>query len=220
MDSENQAQPGAALECAEQSAPTGGLTHAISDFKRNWTDDTVFALVRAWRDVYRTGRAKDEKTTMFNERIFAAYKAAVPSTKRSKKAIEDKLREMYRFICDVNSNHERKELREFNRIKSPNISQQIYSELDSFLSDQPDTTPLAASFPAQPTFPTDDAQPSGDSSVFGDNETDTSADPHNTGQKNNKRKRSDNFQFDSPQQNSPPTFELPKGAFNFVSRAA
>ncbi|OWZ05376.1 hypothetical protein PHMEG_00022544 [Phytophthora megakarya] len=66
---------------------------------------------------------------MFNLRIFAAYKAAVPSTKRSKKAIEDKLeglREMYRFICDVNSNrvqgsngktdwfdlskHERKEL--------------------------------------------------------------------------------------------------------------
>ncbi|OWY94305.1 Plasma membrane protein, partial [Phytophthora megakarya] len=113
-------------------------------------------------------------------------------------------------ICDVNSNrvqgstgkadwfdlskHERKELREFYRIKSPNISQQIYSELDSFLSDQPDTTPLAASFPAQPRFSTDDAQPSGNSSVFGDNETDTSADRHNTGRKNNKRKRSDKYE--------------------------
>ncbi|KAI9996293.1 hypothetical protein PInf_013676 [Phytophthora infestans] len=83
------------------TASVRALEPAISDFKRNWTDITILALVRAWRAVYRSGRAKDEKTTMFNERIFVAYQAAVPSTQRSKKAIEDKLqglREMYRFI--------------------------------------------------------------------------------------------------------------------------
>ncbi|KAI9988483.1 hypothetical protein PInf_021910 [Phytophthora infestans] len=90
-----------------EPASVRALEPAISDFKRNWTDITILALVRAWRAVYRSGRAKDEKTTMFNERIFVAYQAAVPSTQRSKKAIEDKLqglREMYRFISDVSAN--------------------------------------------------------------------------------------------------------------------
>ncbi|KAG1713410.1 hypothetical protein DVH05_001197 [Phytophthora capsici] len=196
-----------------EPASVRALEPAISDFKRNWTDIMILALVRAWRAVYRSGRAKDEKTTMFNERIFVAYQAAVPSTQRSKKAIEDKLqglREMYRFISDVNSNRvqgstgkaewfdlskqDKKELREFHRIKSPNISQQVYSELHSFLSDQPDTTPLRSKFTSQPRFSTADTQSSEEGSVFNHEETDRSTDPRNTGRKSRKRKRPDKYE--------------------------
>ncbi|ETM30620.1 hypothetical protein F442_06936 [Phytophthora nicotianae P10297] len=205
MDSEGQEEPDREPPCAAEPA--------ISDFKRNWTDVTILALARAWRDVYRSGRAKDEKTTMFNERIFVVYKAAVPSTKRSKKALEDKLqglREMYRFISDVNANRvqgstgnaewfdlskqDKKELREFHRIKSPNISQQVYSELHSFLSDQPDTTPLESTFTSQPRFSTADTQSSEAGSAFNDVETDSSTDPHNTGRKSKKRKCPDKYE--------------------------
>ncbi|KAG1686545.1 hypothetical protein DVH05_006447 [Phytophthora capsici] len=200
MDSgEPEAEPLGSAEPASVRA----LEPAISGFKRNWTDITILALARAWRAVYRSGRAKDEKTTMFNERIFVSYQAAVPSTQRSKKAIEDKLqglREMYRFISDVNANRvqgstgkaewfdlskqDKKELREFHRIKSPNISQQV----------QPDTTPLRSKFTSQPRFSTADAQSSEEGSVFNDEETDRSTDPHNTGRKSRKRKRPDKYE--------------------------
>ncbi|KAI9982672.1 hypothetical protein PInf_025127 [Phytophthora infestans] len=91
-------EPEAEPLCSAEPASVRALEPAISDFKRNWTDITILALVRAWRAVYRSGRAKDEKTTMFNERIFVAYQAAVPSTQRSKKAIEDKLQGLLKHV--------------------------------------------------------------------------------------------------------------------------
>ncbi|KAE9210986.1 hypothetical protein PF004_g16045 [Phytophthora fragariae] len=114
--------------------------------KRNWTDESTIALVRAWKKVDSGERRKDEKTTM---------------------AVEDKLqalREMFRFISDVNANRisgstgkpewfelckkEKKELRQRHRMKSPNMSQDVFEELNTFLGQQPDTEPLEATFNA------------------------------------------------------------------------
>ncbi|KAI9990885.1 hypothetical protein PInf_018502 [Phytophthora infestans] len=76
--------------------------------KRNCTDADTLALAQAWHEVHKEGRRKDEKTALYNSRIYKAFKAGGgTSTKRSIKAVEDKfqaLREMYRFISDVNAN--------------------------------------------------------------------------------------------------------------------
>ncbi|KAI9997552.1 hypothetical protein PInf_001467 [Phytophthora infestans] len=123
--------------------------------KRNWTGETTLGLVRAWKKVMTGERRKDEKTSMITQNIFDEYKTAFPTSTRSKKAVEDKLqalREMYRFISDVNANRiagstgkpewfelskkERKELRDRHRVKSPNVSQDVYDELHLFLGRQ------------------------------------------------------------------------------------
>ncbi|POM71861.1 Hypothetical protein PHPALM_11518 [Phytophthora palmivora] len=98
---------------------------------------------------------------MYNERIFAGFKTLVSSSTRSEKAVEDKiqaLREMYRFISDVNANtiqgstgkaewfelsrKEKNELRDLHRIKSPKVSATVFSELHRFLNDKADTIRL------------------------------------------------------------------------------
>eukprot|EP00644_Phytophthora_capsici_P019598 jgi/Phyca11/22018/fgenesh1_pg.PHYCAscaffold_405_\ len=61
----------------------------------------------AWHEVHKEGRRKDEKPALYNSRVYEAFKAGRTCTKRSKKAVEDTLqalREMYRFISDVNAN--------------------------------------------------------------------------------------------------------------------
>ncbi|ETI36585.1 hypothetical protein F442_03091 [Phytophthora nicotianae P10297] len=75
----------------------------VEDRKRNWTDETTLALVQAWRNIAKEGRQKGEKTCMYNERIYNAYKAAVSTPQRSKKAIEDKLASLLE-MCDFNAN--------------------------------------------------------------------------------------------------------------------
>jgi hypothetical protein len=75
--------------------------------KRKWTEASTLSLVCAWEIVYKEGSPKDETTVMTNTRIYDAFMASCPSSTRSKKAVEDKLqalREMYRFIRDVNTN--------------------------------------------------------------------------------------------------------------------
>eukprot|EP00644_Phytophthora_capsici_P013193 jgi/Phyca11/100835/e_gw1.5.1004.1 len=75
--------------------------------KCNWAGETTLGLVRAWKKVMPGERRKDEKTSMITQKIFDEYKTAFPTSTRSKKAVEDKLqalREMYRFISDVNVN--------------------------------------------------------------------------------------------------------------------
>ncbi|POM67924.1 hypothetical protein PHPALM_15978 [Phytophthora palmivora] len=87
--------------------PSAVVEVAPEDRKRNWNEDTTMSLVRAWYEVAKGGYQPGEKTTMYNERIFAGFKKLVSSSTRSKKAVEDKmqaLREMYRFISDVNAN--------------------------------------------------------------------------------------------------------------------
>ncbi|KAE8894416.1 hypothetical protein PF005_g17013 [Phytophthora fragariae] len=165
--------------------------------KRNWTDESTIALVRAWKKVDSGERRKDEKTTM---------------------AVEDKLqalREMFRFISDVNANRisgstgkpewfelckkEKKELRQRHRMKSPNMSQDVFEELNTFLGQQPDTEPLEATFNAQPRFQDDVQRSKTPDALFGTPTTETSStdqgkDPHNTGRKNNKRKRNSKYE--------------------------
>ncbi|GMF53432.1 unnamed protein product [Phytophthora fragariaefolia] len=91
----------------QEASPPATLETVPEDRKRNWNEDTTMSLVRAWHEVAKGGYQLGEKTTMYNERIFAGFKKLVPSSTRSKKAVEDKmqaLREMYRFISDVNAN--------------------------------------------------------------------------------------------------------------------
>ena len=75
------------------------------DGKRNWNTDAVLKLAYAWRDVFNEGRAADERTAHFNQRIFERYVASVGTTSRSMKAIEDKmgsLKDAFKFISDFN----------------------------------------------------------------------------------------------------------------------
>ncbi|KAI9983999.1 hypothetical protein PInf_005289 [Phytophthora infestans] len=97
-----------AAESAEpQARPPDPYLPAAAPFtKRKWTEDDMLALACAWRAVYVAGIPKDEKTTMTNARILRKYTALCPSSTRSRNAVEDKLqslREMYRFIRDVNA---------------------------------------------------------------------------------------------------------------------
>ncbi|KAG1683230.1 hypothetical protein DVH05_016413 [Phytophthora capsici] len=158
--------------------------------KCNWAGETTLGLVRAWKKVMTGERRKDEKTSMITQKIFDEYKTAFPTSTRSKKAVEDKLqalREMYRFISDVNVNriagstgkpewfelskNERKELRDRHRVKSPNVSQDVYDELHLFLGRQVDTEPLESTNAATTRYNKEDTTNSATSddtsSIFG-----------------------------------------------------
>ncbi|KAE8891530.1 hypothetical protein PF005_g6516 [Phytophthora fragariae] len=156
----------------------------IDDRKRNWAEGAVLAPVRSWREVEREGRREGEKASQFTERICAAYKAVVKGSPRSPKAIDDKmqaLKEMYRT---------------YHRIKSPNISQRVFDAMDSFLSGQADTSPLRSSFSASVRLAAEDTQCSSPDALFGDDRDteNTEKDPHNTGRKSGKRKRTDKYE--------------------------
>ncbi|KAE9354292.1 hypothetical protein PF008_g4593 [Phytophthora fragariae] len=175
----------------------------IDDRKRNWAEDAVLALVRSWREVEREGRREGEKASQFTERICAAYKAVVKGSPRSPKAIDDKmqaLKEMYRFICDFNGNRIQGSTAKpgwtYHRIKSPNISQRVFDAMDSFLSGQADTSPLRSSFSASVRLAAEDTQCSSPDALFGDDRDteNTEKDPHNTGRKSGKRKRTDKYE--------------------------
>ncbi|KAE8902839.1 hypothetical protein PF005_g19981 [Phytophthora fragariae] len=148
---------------------------------------------------------------MFNERVFLAFKTLAPNEERSKNAVEDKmqaLREMYRFISDVNANRiagstgkpdwfelskkEKRGLRNLHRMKSPNVSQEVYDELHRFLNDMADIVPLTSSFVAQPRYDEENTQlaarPDATEGLFGDDaDSDrTENDPFNSGRKSDK----------------------------------
>eukprot|EP00644_Phytophthora_capsici_P008406 jgi/Phyca11/17294/fgenesh1_pg.PHYCAscaffold_26_\ len=73
-----------------------------------------------------------------------ASKPAFPTSTRSKKAVEDKLQALREMIAGSTgkpewfelSKKERKELRDRHRVKSPNVSQDVYDELHLFLGRQ------------------------------------------------------------------------------------
>ncbi|KAG6621341.1 Plasma membrane protein [Phytophthora cinnamomi] len=123
---------------------------------------------------------------------------------------------MFRFIRDVNANRisastgkpdwfelskkERKESKDLHRMKSPNVTKEVFERLNSFLGDQADTVPLRTTYIARATFAEEDAPPAESpdnaSSLF---EEDTHAslreqDPHNTGRRNNKWQRNDKYE--------------------------
>ncbi|KAG3019417.1 hypothetical protein PC128_g7192 [Phytophthora cactorum] len=126
---------------------------------------------------------------------------------------------MYHFISDVNANRiagstgkpewfdlskkEKRELRQRHRIKSPNLSQDVYEEMDLFLSKQPDTEPLASMYSARARYDeedvTDEPTSPGDvNTLFGDDPSDASGakpskDPLNTVRKKNKKKRGNKY---------------------------
>ncbi|POM64540.1 Hypothetical protein PHPALM_19914 [Phytophthora palmivora] len=189
----------------QETSPPAGVEVAPEDRKRNWNEDTTMSLVRAWQEV-----AKGGKTTMYNE-------PCTMST-RYNKAIEDKmqaLREMNRVISDVHANciqgsagkaewfelsrKEKKELRDLHRIKSPNVSATMFSELHRFLNDKADMVPLSSSYSTQPRFAEQSVEVAPGSSddadctlANDDNGGESSRDLFNSGRKSSKNRRNDN----------------------------
>ncbi|EGZ22492.1 hypothetical protein PHYSODRAFT_299748 [Phytophthora sojae] len=74
-------------ECASPTEPpTSEPSDPVPFPKRDWSEQDTLALATAWCVVYKAGVPKDEKTAMTNSRIFDAFKAARPSSGRTKKA--------------------------------------------------------------------------------------------------------------------------------------
>ena len=65
----------------------------VRDDSRNWTPDATTTLINSWKCVANEGRAPDEKGSHVNERIYRAYRSRIPTTRRTFKAIEDKMGE-------------------------------------------------------------------------------------------------------------------------------
>ncbi|GMF62878.1 unnamed protein product [Phytophthora fragariaefolia] len=87
-------------------------------------------------------------------------------------------------------------LRDLHRIKSPNVSATVFSELHRFLNDKADTVPLSSSYSAQPRFAEQSVEVApGSSNDAGslcaddDNGGESSRDPFNSGRKSCKKRR-------------------------------
>ncbi|KAJ0402451.1 hypothetical protein P43SY_000604 [Pythium insidiosum] len=145
----------------------GDLDHAeIVDFKRNWSEEVTMRLAKTWHRV--AIETPEMRGAMLSQKVHSEFVAAIGGCSRSRKAIEDKMhamKDMYRFIRMHDegfargakrqpwfelSKTERRQFRAAHGIRVPNLSPDVYKELDQFLSMKPcNSSAPAVSTPPQ-----------------------------------------------------------------------
>ncbi|KAJ0390384.1 hypothetical protein ATCC90586_010997 [Pythium insidiosum] len=139
-------------------------------------------LAKTWHRV--AIEAPEMRGAMLSQKVHSEFVAAIGGCSRSRKAIEDKMhamKDMYRFIRMHDeafargakrqpwfelSKTERRQFRAAHGIRVPNLSPDVYKELDQFLSMKPcnssapavSTPPQRRSSPGPAEYPDSDRQ--------------------------------------------------------------
>ncbi|TMW68527.1 hypothetical protein Poli38472_005995 [Pythium oligandrum] len=122
----------------------------VLDNRRNWSYEVTIQLAKAWHTAVRSNR--ELRGAMLSQRVYNEFMSLVGGCSRSRKAIEDKMhsmKEMYRFIRTYNAEclpgsqkrpwfeltkGEKRHLRTTHNIRVPNLSVDVFNELDAFMN--------------------------------------------------------------------------------------
>lgn len=155
-DSEDVAAPASespasvmATSSTPAAASTGGIPDVV-DAKRNWSDDVTLELAKAWNAVHQ--QHPELRGAMLSHQVYNAFMTSVGFSNRSRKAVDDKMhsmREMYRFVRTYEAQREagenkpawfdltkkeRREMRARHKVRVPNLSQEVYDEIEQVMS--------------------------------------------------------------------------------------
>jgi chlorite dismutase len=135
---------------ATAATPSPANIPDVVDAKRNWSDDVTLELSKAWNAVNQ--QHPELRGAMLSHQVYNAFMATVGFSNRTRKAVDDKMhsmREMYRFVrlyemqreegekkpawFDL-TKKERQEMRARYKIRVPNLSREVYAEIDQVMS--------------------------------------------------------------------------------------
>lgn len=135
---------------ATAATPSPANIPDVVDAKRNWSDDVTLELAKAWNAANQ--QHPELRGAMLSHQVYNAFMATVGFSNRTRKAVDDKMhsmREMYRFVrlyemqreegeakpawFDL-TKKERREVRARHKIRVPNLSREVYDEIDQVMS--------------------------------------------------------------------------------------